>query len=164
MRELNVKNPASLAADLLGLIAALGALCLSWLHHRHSEQPSTLLAIFLAALSLLSIARVRTFWFIPGATGAATVLSLTLVVILCALLLESLGKRGSLRHPEKLATSGPEPFTGFWSIVGFVWLLGTVRAGYRKILTVDDLPALDYRLGSNGSHAELNDAWAKGEK
>lgn len=77
------------------------------------------------------------------------------------LLVESFGKQKALRFPDKFHSSGPEPFTGFWNLVGFSWLFGTLRLGYRSILSVDDLPGLDYRLDSEALGDKLASTWLK---
>lgn len=161
IRNTNLQTKASLATDIIGLVAVIGAGFLSWFQHYRSEQPSTLLAIFLSASFLTGIARVRTLWLMPNAVGPAVVLTLVLVQTLLGLLLESLSKRTKLRVPEKFAESGPEPFTGFWNLVGFTWLLGTLRQGYQRVLSIHDLPALDYRLDSNLIHGSLETTWSK---
>jgi hypothetical protein len=148
-------TPASLPASIIALVATVGALLLSWLQHHRSEQPSTLLALFLAVLSIVDVARVRTFWLKPRSSDLAAIQTVVLVLNVLALYLESKTKRANLRRPEKFASSGPEPFTGFWNIVVFSWVLGTLKNGYRHVLSVDDLPALDYRLSSDRLHQQL---------
>ncbi|QKX54680.1 uncharacterized protein TRUGW13939_01768 [Talaromyces rugulosus] len=165
LRRLNpgIETRASLAADILNLVGAIGIGLVSWFHHRGSVKPSTLLAIFLGVSVILDIVRVRTLWLLRDVSHAAVVLTLALALKLCGLLLESLSKRKNLYLSENngYATSGPEPFIGFWIRVGFGWLLPTMRQGYHQILSVDDLPALDYRMKSDLLSCALQDAIAK---
>ncbi|RYP65399.1 hypothetical protein DL771_008344 [Monosporascus sp. 5C6A] len=154
-RQRQLHTPASVAADVLAVVATLAAASLSWLQHHRSEQPSALLAIFFALISLLNVARVRSLWLIPHSTGPAVLQTLVLLQGAGVLLAESLGKKNALRFPEKFHSSGPEPFTGFWNLVGFSWLLGTLSRGYHSILSVDDLPDLDYRLDSEALREKL---------
>jgi hypothetical protein len=142
-------------------VATIAAASLSWLQHHRSEQPSALLAIFFALICLLNVARVRSLWLIPHTTGPAVLQTLILLQDAGVLLVESLGKKNALRFPEKFASSGPEPFTGFWNLVGFSWLFETLRRGNRRILSVDDLPDLDYRLDSDGLREKLASTWSK---
>jgi len=146
---------------VLTLIATIATASLSWLQHHRSEQPSALLAIFFALISLLNVARVRSLWLISDSTGPAVLQTLVLLLGIGVLLAESLGKKNALRFPEKFQSSGPEPFTGFWNLVGFSWLLGTLRRGYQSILSVDDLPDLDYRLDSEALREKLASTWSK---
>ncbi|KAM3513105.1 hypothetical protein MY11210_003217 [Beauveria gryllotalpidicola] len=151
----NLHTSASIAADVLSLVATGAAIALSWLQHHRSEQPSTTLTLYLSALVLLDIARVRTLWLIPSSSAASCIKTVALLLTAAALVLESTGKRASLRQPEKLAHSGPEPFIGFWSITGYVWVLGTLTRGYRNFLSVENLPELDYRISADKLHHKL---------
>jgi ATP-binding cassette subfamily C (CFTR/MRP) protein 1 len=161
LRKLQLHTPTSAAADALAIVGVIAAAGFSWLQHHRSEQPSALLAIFFALISLLNVARVRSLWLIPQATGPAVLQTLVLLQDFGVLLLESLGKQKALRFPEKFHSSGPEPFTGFWNLVGFSWLFGTLRRGYRSILSVDDLPDLDYRLDAEVLREKLASTWSK---
>lgn len=158
----NLHTSASIAADVLSLIATGAAVALSWLQHHRSEQPSTTLTLYLSALILLEIARARTLWLIADNAAAAAVKTVALLLTAAVLVLESTGKRASLRQPEKLAHSGPEPFIGFWGISGYVWVLGTLSRGYRNFLTVEDLPELDYRISADKLHQRLLSQLKKG--
>jgi hypothetical protein len=165
LRRLNpgIETRASLAADILSLVGAIGIGLVSWFHHRGSVKPSTLLAIFLGVSVILDIVRVRTLWLLRDASHAAVVLNLSLALKLGGLLLESLSKRKNLylSGNKGYVTSGPEPFIGFWIRVGFGWLIPTMRQGYHQILSVDDLPALDYRMKSDRLSCALQNAIAK---
>lgn len=146
---------------MLSFLASLAVVAVSWVYHHRSEKPSTLLAIYLAALSLVTVPRVRTLWSTEDNAVPAVLLTVTLLLTVCALVLESLGKSKSLRQPEKLAQWGPEPFIGFWALVSYAWVVGTCRLGYNKILTVDDLPTLDHRIASKSMETKLRKAWTK---
>lgn len=165
IKDEGLHTSASIAADVLSLIATGAALALSWLQHHRSEQPSTTLTLYLSALVLLDIARTRTLWLIAdnaAAAAAAAIKTVALLLTAAVLVLESTGKRASLRQPEKLAHSGPEPFIGFWGISGYVWVLGTLSRGYRNFLTVEDLPELDYRISADKLHQKLQSQLKKG--
>ncbi|KAL4948254.1 P-loop containing nucleoside triphosphate hydrolase protein [Aspergillus filifer] len=156
----SLRNDASLAADVLGVIAIAGAGGLSYIHHCHSIRPSTLLALFLSARSLLTIARVRTLWLIGSATTEAIVLTLGLAFTICAMILESLGKEASVvSTTTKPAT--PEPFSGLWKMASFAWLAGTFHHGYSNVFSVADLPDLDPQLDSRDVAQKLQEAWAR---
>jgi len=159
----NLKTQASLAADVLGIAGTIGAGLLSWLDHRRSIRPSSLLAVYILIAAVLDAARVRTLWSIQGAMGPASVLSLMLGLKLLALVLESTSKgQSSLRSPHEYSGVGSEPFSGLWTRIGYVWLLGTVRQGYNSILSVDDLPEIEPQLRSGVLHSELEKEWVNG--
>ncbi|KAL4768016.1 P-loop containing nucleoside triphosphate hydrolase protein [Aspergillus nidulans var. acristatus] len=157
-----LRNNASLAADVLGVVAIAGAGGLSYIHHCHSIRPSTLLALFLSARSLLTIARVRTLWLIGSATNEAIVLTLGLVFTICSVVLESLGKEASVVSTT-LKPATPEPFSGFWKQASFAWLAGTFYQGYSNVFSVADLPDLDPQLSSRDVAQKLQEAWARKE-
>ncbi|KAL2867379.1 P-loop containing nucleoside triphosphate hydrolase protein [Aspergillus lucknowensis] len=157
-----IRNNASLAADVLEVVAVAGAGGLSYMHHCHSIRPSTLLALFLSARSLLTIARVRTLWLIGRATSEAIFLTLGLVFTICSLVLESLGKEAALISTA-LKPATPEPFSGFWKQASFAWLAGTFHRGYSKVFSVADLPGLDPQLSSRDVGEKLQEAWARKE-
>lgn len=150
---------ASLAADVLGIFGVIGVGLLSWFDHQRSIRPSSLLAVYLMAATVLDIARLRTLWSIPGATGAAIVFSFVLGLTLTALVLESTSKDQVLRSPQEYSGVGSEPFSGLWARVVYFWLLGTVRQGYHEILSVDDLPDMDPQLRSGVLHNKLEKEW-----
>jgi hypothetical protein len=158
-----VRTAGSLAADILGLVATIGASILSRLDHHRSIRPSTLLAAYFSVFSLLGAARLRTLCLIPGTVGPAVVFGLILGLSLLVLWLESLSKSAHLISPEKYAGSSSEPFSGLWKRVAYAWLLLTVRAGYAKILTVDELPDVGPQLRSDRLLSKLERAWASGE-
>lgn len=145
---------------MIQVVAVAGALVLSFLHHRRSIRPSTILVLFFSALTLLSIARVRTLWLVPGAGDGAISLTFGLVLSIILLVAESMGKSSALvATTAKPAT--PEPFSGFWTRATFAWLAGTFRSGYTTILSVDDLPDLDPKLNNNVVAGKLREAWSQ---
>ncbi|KAH8201947.1 hypothetical protein TruAng_003860 [Truncatella angustata] len=155
-----LRTQASLAADVIGTAGAIGVALLSWFDHQRSIRPSSLLAMYLMIATILGVARLRTLWSIPGATGAAIVFSLVLGLTLTALVLESTSKDQALRSPREYSGVGSEPFSGLWARIAYFWLLGTVRQGYHKILSVDDLPGMDPQLRSGVLHSKLEREWS----
>ena len=78
-----------------------------------------------------------------------------------ALLLESIEKKRPLVSNEKART--PEQSSGFWTRTCFSWLAATFWAGYSKVISVDDLPALDEKLESSILGTKLMSTWDKCE-
>jgi preprotein translocase subunit Sec61beta len=144
---------------VLSVVVILGAGLLSWFDHQRSIRPSSLLAVYLLFASLLDVAKLRTLWSIPGAVGVATAFSLVLSLKIVALLLESISKYQSLRSPDEYDGVGSEPFSGLWTRIGYVWVMVTVRQGYRRVLSVDDLPAIEPQLRSRVLHCHLEGEW-----
>lgn len=155
-----VQTSASLAADTLTIVGIAGVAWLSYIDHQRSLRPSTLLSLYLSALVILDIPRVRTLWLIGSANGDAAAMTVTLILTAVALLLESTEKRSSVVAEEK-RFGAPEEYSGFWTRTAFAWLAATFRAGYSKVLVQDDLPILDTRLQSNVLRQNLVSTWAK---
>lgn len=154
-----VQTSASLAADALAIVGIAGVAWLSYVDHQRSLRPSTLLSLYLSALVILDIPRVRTLWLIQGANGEAAAMTVSLVLTAVSLLVESTEKRSSVAEEKRLGA--PEEYSGFWTRTVFAWLVATFRAGYSKVLVQDDLPVLDTRLQSNALRENLVSTWAK---
>ncbi|OQE44692.1 hypothetical protein PENCOP_c002G03156 [Penicillium coprophilum] len=155
-----LQTKASLAADVLEVVAIPSATVLSYIYHCRSIRPSTLLTLFLSTRFLLGIARVRTLWLIPDETSKAIIFTVGFVFTLFSLVLESSGKESLvIEGTEKPAT--PEPFSSLWKQASFAWLAGTFRLGYSKVISVDDLPDLDPRLNSEIVGHKLQSVWSK---
>ncbi|KAJ5705884.1 hypothetical protein N7536_001573 [Penicillium majusculum] len=157
-----IQTNASLAADVLEVVAISSAIVLSYIHHCRSIRPSTLLTLFLSARSLVGIARVRTLWPIPDETTKAIVFTIGFIFTLISLVFES-SEKESIVIPETEKPATPEPFSGFWKQASFAWLAGTFRLGYSKVISVDDLPDLDPRLDTEVVAHRLQSVWSKQE-
>ncbi|KAK6074134.1 ABC transporter [Seiridium cupressi] len=62
---------------------------------------------------------------------------------------------------EEKRLGAPEEYSGFWTRTAFSWLVSTFRAGYSKIISLDDLPKLDTRLKSHLLREKLVRTWGK---
>lgn len=58
----------------------------------------------------------------------------------------------------------PESYSGIWKRASFLWLAGTFRKGYAKVLSVHDLPELVPKLNSQSVARELQDSWRQVSK
>lgn len=158
VRDQRFQTRASLAADILVLIAVGAATMLSLLDHQRSFRPSTLLSLFMSALSTLGIARARTFWLIEPYSGVPAAETAAIVLGVTALVLESFRKQPATCVGRADGTSR-EQFSSFWSRVTFAWLTPTLWTGNQKVICVEDLPALDVQLMSRTLHNQLNSTW-----
>lgn len=148
-----LRTSASLAADILNVLAAVAALLLSFANHVGSARPSNLLAVYLSAFVLVGISRARTIWIIePNGAAAATTIASS-VLACAAVVFESIPHGPSTGEDGELVT--PEQTNGFWARATFAWLLPTFRLGYSKVITVDDLPVMDTGLKSQVTHTRL---------
>jgi ATP-binding cassette subfamily C (CFTR/MRP) protein 1 len=80
-----------------------------------------------------------------------------------ALLLESVEKSKSSATEKKSQwkSRAPEQRSGLWARTCFTWLASTFWLGYTKIISVDDLPALDTKLESWELGEKLIELWDK---
>ncbi|XXG98141.1 hypothetical protein Hte_004462 [Hypoxylon texense] len=186
---LRVQHPvfatnASLAADILGVIATAAALVLSFADHTRRPRPSTLLGLYLSVLVVLGTARTRTFWLLLSRSNEGrsvpAVATLVFALIGTALLLESIEKKADAATsltstqaqssyqgandqspPIKGEALAPEQRSGIWSRTSFAWLTATFRAGYARVITLNDLPPLDTGLESRLMGKALAETWAR---
>ena len=159
IKENLVKTEASIAGDILSLLATTSAICLSFLSHQRSLRPSTLLSLYLSVTVVLGIARVRTSWLIDSAARESVAFTIIWIFSTIQLLLESIEKKSSLEPNSK--HGAPEQYSGFWNRTFFAWLAATFRAGYSRIITIEDLPPLDAQLKAHRSKQMLVKAWSK---
>ena len=157
------KTRAAAAADSLSLVATSSALVLSFLDHQRSHRPSTLLSLYLSASAILGIARVRTLWLLASGGPVPPVMTVVFVLTVFALLVQSIERESSAsdgpQSGEKLHS--PERRSGFWTRTCFIWLASTFRLGHSKVISIDDLPALDTKLQSQKLRKKLVSAWDK---
>ncbi|KAL3299574.1 ABC transporter [Colletotrichum asianum] len=157
----NFQTSASVAADVLILIAILSIVPISLLTHQRSPRPSTLLSIYLSASTILGIARVRTIWLLDQRGPIPALATAALVLTTAFLILESIESKKRHSEPEisysKLPT--PEQTSGFWARTCFWWLAHTFSLGYSRVLSLVDLPNLDIVLESRHLHRDLSIAW-----
>ena len=149
----NVRTSASLAADLLSILATLMLGLQSCIDQQQSHRASSLGALYLSACTLLGIAKARTLWQIGPGEAVSTILITILALSVVYIMLDSL-KRTAYQKAvmEKFS---PEQYSGFWDRAVFAWLVTTFRIGYFQVISVDDLPALDTKLASGRAHGEL---------
>ncbi|KAK2051609.1 hypothetical protein LY76DRAFT_674197 [Colletotrichum caudatum] len=162
-QTLPFQTPASIAADVLTLVATLTVLLLSILNHQRSPRPSTLVSLYLSTSILLGIARVRTTWFLSLGGPLPAIATVVLVFTLGVLVLESIEvkKRTAASDTPSRKHVTPEQSSGFWSKTCFLWLATTFHLGYSKLISLDDLPGLDSNMESCALHRNLAVAWNK---
>lgn len=142
---------------MLALLAAGAAIALSLVDHQRSIRPSTLLTLYLSASALVVAPRVRTAWLIhPGGHVAGSYIAV-LAFTVAAVLAESISRSAAFQ----LEKPTPEQHSGFWNRTIFIWLADTFRTGYAKVISVEDLPALDIKLRSQSLHEALSRTWAR---
>lgn len=158
------RTRTTLAAAVLTLVATIGLCFLSYAEHSRSVRPSSLLNTFLLATLVFDAAHARTLWLGATATfGHAIALEAIVALSIKAvvLLLEATEKRVLLKTPYR---SYPrEAVGGILNRSFFWWLNPLFFLGYRQVLEIDDLYALDKHLEAARLQRSLQSAWTRGE-
>ena len=157
IHDVRFQTQASIAADCLLLlaIATLGVSAI--IEHDRFVRPSALVSLFWSATALLSIAKVRTAWLIAPDEGVSAASTALCILLGFAVVLQVYRKPVpgiSEKHSDSI-----ESQSNFWERVAFAWLLETLRTGYNRILSPEDLPMLDAKLCSNILHQGLQSTW-----
>lgn len=157
--EQSIRERFSVAAAVLNFVVGPPLVGLIHLEHVKSLRPSFIISAYFFVSMLLDIARVRTEWLLKESPAYAGLLTVSFIVKVTLLLLETIEKRRLLYADEKRisveSTSGPFS-RGF-----FVWLNGLLRAGFRSLLALDSLPAIYEKLHSGKTHERFKEAWLK---
>ncbi|ORY71658.1 multidrug resistance-related protein [Pseudomassariella vexata] len=154
-----VQTQVSIASATLSLASGLSLAVLSHLEHAKSIRPSFLINIYLIATVLLDIARVRTQWLLGEDGVVAGVLTASVAVKVGMLLLEAAEKRSLLLGLDR--NFSIESTSGVFSRSSFWWLNSLLVSGFKKVLTMDDLPAIHEKLDSDRLAVQLQLAWGK---
>ena len=159
------KTNASIAADTLSFVATGTALILTFLSHQRSARPSTFLSLYLSVLVILGIARTRTVWLLEPHNPVPVMMTVVFALSIVILFMESIEKRPNFVADKKIAEEipAPEQSSGFWARTCFTWLAATFWQGYSKVISVNDLPALDSKLESSILSEKLMTTWDKCE-
>lgn len=157
-----LRTNSSTAADILCLLATSTALTLSFLSHKRSPRPSTLLSLYLSASVILGVVRTRTLWLLAPDHLMPALITVILSLTVVALLLESIENpalRSATKDNSEYRSFTSEQRSGFWARTCFTWLATTFWLGHKKIISVEDLPALDTKLRSQTLGRELALGW-----
>lgn len=145
----------------INLFSSATFICLSDFEHRLSSKPSDILSVFLFVSIALDIIRVYSLWIIDGTLPVAILLTITEVVKLAILIVESWNKRKALTQPY--ASYSPEALSGIVSHLWFLWLNRLMWLGYKNSLTLDMLFDLDPKLSAKAISEHTISDWKKSE-
>ncbi|KAI8278185.1 ABC transporter [Colletotrichum sp. SAR11_57] len=152
----------SVAESALGLIEAVALGALSYTEHKRSIRPSALIGLYLFLTIILDIAQARTLWLRDGLSSVAGVFTASLVVKVVILALEETPKRVLLASSEK--DVAVESTTGVVSRSLFWWLNSLFFQGFRLLIGLEDLGAIDPKFDSARLLGMLDRAWATSKK
>ena len=148
-------TPTSIAAAVLSFVNALVFIGLSSLEHTRSLRSSTLLNYYLLLSLLFDAVQLRTCWLRDPSSAITTLFTAALAVKFGMLVLEAQGKSRWIKKDGR----SPESISGIWSLSFFSWLNSLIIAGYRKILSLEDLFPLDQQLSIDAQRAGFQKSW-----
>ncbi|UJO17086.1 ABC multidrug transporter B [Fulvia fulva] len=134
----------------------------SYVEHKRSVRPSTMLILYLGVTLILDLARTRTLFFTAQGLAAARVNLAALIVKLGIFVLENIEKRSMVKKAWQEIIS-PEGASGVINRATFLWLNTLVVQGFRTLLTVHALPSLDNDILAASRPSELLSEWKNGE-
>ncbi|KAI0508944.1 P-loop containing nucleoside triphosphate hydrolase protein [Xylaria bambusicola] len=154
-----LRSSVSIASTTLSLTSGLSLALLSHLEHSKSIRPSFIITFYLLFTTFLDIARVRTQWLLQDADGIAATLTASLTVKIALLSLEAIEKRRLLK--DGYHEYPPESTSGPFSRGLFIWLNSLLLSGFRKVLSLTDLPSISEKLDSQVLAEDLTRQWEK---
>ncbi|PWY91611.1 P-loop containing nucleoside triphosphate hydrolase protein [Aspergillus sclerotioniger CBS 115572] len=149
----------AIPAVSLSLVDALSITFLSAIEHNRSVRPSSLLSIYLFLSIGFDAVQVRTLFIrhYPASLAALSAASVALKLLLLAL--EARTKRRYLKAPHR--DTPPESTSGIFARTIFWWLNRLFLAGFRKLLTLEDLFPTDVDLKSGPLRQKIRVAWER---
>ncbi|KAL7914654.1 P-loop containing nucleoside triphosphate hydrolase protein [Trichoderma velutinum] len=156
-----VLTRASLAAATLGLADGMALSVLSYLEHRRSIRPSSIILVYLVFSIAFDAVQCRTLWLLKT-NVLAPVFTATLACKLVIFLLELGEKRHILLHPWSTLT--PETTSSIINRSLFWWLNDLLLRGFRTPLSTDTLYEIDDGMKSERLFYKLQDARQKWSK
>jgi hypothetical protein len=150
---------ATVPAAVLSFIASLAVSVLSRLEHSRGIRPSTLLNLYLLTSLLFDAVQVRTLYLRHDDLAILGLFTASVAIKAVLLLLEAKNKRAYLRPPYNRFS--PETTSGIFNHSFFFWLNPVLFAGFRRVLTLDDLFTTDQALLSDPLHHAMQNSWNK---
>jgi ATP-binding cassette subfamily C (CFTR/MRP) protein 1 len=132
---------------------------LSYAEHVKSIRPSSIISLYLLFTVLFDSVQCRTLRLLAGSKGLPLLLSLSIAVKICILVLEATDK-GRLLMP-RWRGSPPEALSGILNRGVFWWVNELMGQGWRGLLDIDRLYPTDSALRSGGLLEKLMNAWSK---
>ncbi|KAF6816591.1 ABC transporter [Colletotrichum plurivorum] len=138
------------ASAALRFTAALFMSAISYWEHSRSPRPSVLLNAFLFLSTLFDATQARSLWLSVSAQHEAAVARVFVASTAwkaALILLECWHKTSWLGWDQK--SHSPEETTGLYGLASFFWLNPLFKTGYKKVLAVPDLFALDRNMSAD---------------
>lgn len=160
--EDNRYNPltrATIPAAVLSFIVALAVCVLSAYEHTRGIRPSTILTLYLLTSVAFDSVQVRTLYLHKDANAILSLFTTAIGIKFALLLLEGRSKQSYLKAPYNKFS--PETTSGVLNRSFSWWLNPLLTAGWKKILTLNDLFETDQGLLSEPLLQHITHAWNK---
>jgi len=156
------RKPQSYTPCATGIWSAVEEQCCSgrWyseLRWHAFARPTLLVGTYLATTALFDVVRIRTLWLKFGTVDISIVFTISLAAKIGVLTTEALKKRRHLVQNEKDASS--EETSGLFNLAFFLWPLGLIKTGFKKVLLGDDLPTIDRGLAPGKAQQRFLAIW-----
>ena len=150
----------TIAANTLSILDAIALCVLSFVEHRQSIRPSSLITLYLLFSIAFDAVQCRTLWLLPQGQKLrtiATIFSASIGFKMGILVLEVIEKRAFLVPPWNRAP--PESLGGTINHSLFWWLNALFLRGYKGFLNLKSLWPTDHSIDSERLLVRLNSAW-----
>lgn len=155
-------SATSMSAAVLSFAASLCIAVVLYVEHMYSFQPSTFLSVYLALAALFDMVKARSY-FIRSGYGAVGGVAIALVILNSALVaLEEVSKARLIKPEHCRKPFGKEAVSGFWNRSLFFWLNPTLILGFKKDITINELPDPGPEFDSERLHERFEPNWDKG--
>ncbi|KAF2715991.1 putative ABC transporter [Polychaeton citri CBS 116435] len=157
----HIRTSVTIAEQTVSLLAIPLTAALSYLEHRRSLRPSTLLNIFFIYSCLAGIVIIRTLWLLPVRPAIATLYSCCLALKIATLIFEAWEC-----HPTSPSAQGStaESRSGILARGVFAWLNSLLRSGYNTLLSLENLPDLESSMQTSHLRRQIESAWKADQK
>ena len=152
----------TLAASSLSCVATLCIAAVLYLEHHRLLRSSAFLSVYLSITVLFDIVKARSYFIRPGLTSLGALATVVITSKLALLLLMEKSKRSLIRSALFRVSMGPEVTSGFWARSLFLWLNATLLAGFKNIISVDDLRDMGPEFDSDSLLAKFLARWPTG--
>jgi hypothetical protein len=149
--------PLAISAAALSFIDGFSLGALSDLEHSKSLRPFSILAVYLFLSSLFDAARVRTLWLMNFNVAIWGLLTASLAMKVVILMLEVREKMRFLAVNDR--DKSPDETSGIFNKGIFWWLNILIRAGFSKILQMNDLYPMDERMTASVLGSNIRYLW-----
>lgn len=156
------RTSVSLTASSLACIGSVCIPIIIYAEHRFSFRPSAFLSIFLSVTLLLDVAKAYSCFNRPELINAGAVYIGIIFLQAFLILSQEISKRRLIDAERVDLPLGREAVSGFWNRSLFLWVNSTFFLGFRKILTVDDLPSINPEFSSALLLLKFTPRWSRG--